>query len=144
MTAIVLRSRTRWVGISYALLWGPLWLFYERLNQRYTTATVGNIPAGFWVFASLYFAVDVLLVLGLNLLGRVASKEQVDEPFWHLASEILPIWFLFHILLLCIGHPVSDRLESSGLGAFETIVFVAALVAVAAFIARGVAKGQIG
>ena len=135
-----LRNQAGWVGISYAVVWGPLWLLYERLNRSHAAQWTGEIPAAFWILTFLYFVVDVLLVLGLNLLGRMASKGEANEPFWHLVSEIVPVWFLIHLSLLCIGRPVSQRLESVGLGIVEIIVGAATLVAAAAFIVRGVAS----
>lgn len=132
--------RFGWVTwLVYPVLWGPLWLLYRAVNRVYgTEAPEGNLSLIFWLLVLLYFVLDVLLALGLNLLGRIltASDKQPEEPFWYLVSEIVPVWFLLHLGLLFDEYPVSTRLEGVGLGTVRIIAFTAFMISFAAALFR--------
>ena len=139
------RKRFRWLWLVYPVLWGPLWLLYTKANRAYGTE-MPDVPLTpvWWLLVLLFFLADVTLVLGLKFLSRMPafSDTPPEESFWYEASEIVPIWFLLHLTLLVLAYPISWRLESVGLAKLEVIVFIAFIVAGAAYLFRPLTRAR--
>lgn len=136
MGTTVHRSRFRWVMLAYPALLLPLSILYNTAHRAYgIEALKGDLTPIWWLFVLLYFVADVLLVLGVILLFRMLTARDTPpkkESFWHEVSEIVPLWFLWHLVQLLFEYPVSSRLESVGLGKLETVLFVTFMVAAGA------------
>ena len=132
-------GRFGWLWVLYAGIWGALRLLYVALSRNYETGVLrGGLCATWWILALLYFAADVLLVLGIKLLLRALSTGDISarRSFWNEAWAIVPIWFLLHFSLLLFEYPVSVRLESVGLGRLQGIGVTAFLVSGVAYVLR--------
>ncbi len=137
MGTTVGRSRFGWELLVYAVLLGPLRLLYIAANRAYGTEAPGaDLSRIWWLLVLLYFVADVLLVLGLIFLHRMRTTSEASpkKPFWYVVSEIVPLWFLYHLWMLMSEYPVRTRLESVGLGRLEVIGFIALLLAAAAYL----------
>jgi hypothetical protein len=127
--------RFRRAGVIYAILWAPIRLVYLAANRYLRTETSGkDLSPAFWVLALVYFAVDVLLLLGLKFISRVFASggNPPEKSFWCEVLEIVPIWFLLHLMFLFLEYPVHVRLESVGLGKLTLLVVAAAMITVIA------------
>ena len=128
------------VPLLYPALLLTLRLLYNHANQVYGTVELDKrLSPAWWLATFLYFLLDVLLILGLRFLHRkLTAGDTTREFFRHEVLEIVPVWFLFHLMQLFFEHAIADRLESSGLGGLEYIVFGAYIISLAGYLLRTV------
>jgi hypothetical protein len=138
----LMRQRFCWEFVVCAIFWGALRVIYVFANRSFKTGGASGIELSqsWWLFAILYFVIDVIMMATVTTLWRrhanVASLSPV--PFWRDISEIVPFLFIFHFAMLLFEYPISIRLERVGLGELEVIVAVGLMFQGSAMLFRSV------
>jgi hypothetical protein len=135
-----LRQSFRWEILAYAVGWAVLRVLYVKANSVFKTGgTSGTDLSGlWWLFAILYFIGDVVLLTTVIEVRkpRFEMSFSPKRSFWHYASEVIPSLFMLHLAYLTFEYRVSSRLDRVGLGSLESIVYLGAMVMIAAWIFR--------
>jgi hypothetical protein len=122
----IYRQRSIFVWSAYWILWGALYVFYSRLSQAWEPHRwTGALPASWWLLAVLYIVINTALVVVPKLIIRKLDTGGAKKSKLYEIADIVPSWLLMHIVFLFFQYPVSIRLEASGLGILELLVFIA-------------------
>ena len=121
-------------------MWGLLRYFYVLINRTFgTTGTTGTeLSELWWVFAGLYYVVDVVALTAMSVFLKPGDASRIErrKAFWHNISEIVPFLFVFHFAMFVFEYPISTRLESAGLGIIEAFAGVASIIVIAGALFR--------
>jgi hypothetical protein len=135
----LLRQNLRWQLIAYAVGALVLRLLYEYANRLFRTGGASGIDLSslWWFLAALYFGADAILLTTVIVRKPQARKGLSQKrSFLHYSSEVIPSVFMLHLAYLTFEYRISSRLEQVGLGILETIIYLGAMVVIAAWIFR--------